>query len=274
MLWLDEIVPSVRLVQLGDAKHAPMGEQNRCLLGHGFLPCLRFCRVFNVPATLATTKWNCSARSWSIIPINMFSPSQTRRRRILSCPLVGLPRRGRPAEAITCKKVLSSTASSRSASPRQTSEAITWQEFLSSSIRWRKWDCPHWDIGWLLDNLLRRSVSARLTYVRLPRRGRPAEAITWQEVLSSNGIRLGVSGLSALGHWLVGWITYFEGQSRRETVPSNNHFSRKFCHPTVFAGPGWIVRIGTLASVWITYFEVSLGETDLLMLKTPPHSKA
>ena len=38
LLWLDDIVPKVRLVQLGDAKHAPMGEQNRCLLGHGFLP--------------------------------------------------------------------------------------------------------------------------------------------------------------------------------------------------------------------------------------------
>ncbi len=38
LLWLDDIVPRVSLVQLGDAKHAPMGEQNRCMLGHGFLP--------------------------------------------------------------------------------------------------------------------------------------------------------------------------------------------------------------------------------------------
>lgn len=38
MNWLESIVPFVRLVQLGDAKHAPMGEQNRCLLGHGHVP--------------------------------------------------------------------------------------------------------------------------------------------------------------------------------------------------------------------------------------------
>jgi len=36
--WLDSIIPFVRLVQLGDAKNAPMGEQNRCLLGHGRVP--------------------------------------------------------------------------------------------------------------------------------------------------------------------------------------------------------------------------------------------
>ncbi len=38
MDWLPSIVPMVRLVQLGDAKGAPIGEQNRCLLGHGLLP--------------------------------------------------------------------------------------------------------------------------------------------------------------------------------------------------------------------------------------------
>lgn len=38
MQWLESIVPFVRLVQLGDAKQAPMGEQNRCLLGHGRVP--------------------------------------------------------------------------------------------------------------------------------------------------------------------------------------------------------------------------------------------
>lgn len=38
MTWLDSIVPFVRLVQLGDAKTAPMGEQNRCLLGQGRVP--------------------------------------------------------------------------------------------------------------------------------------------------------------------------------------------------------------------------------------------
>lgn len=44
--WLESIVPFVRLVQLGDAKHAPMGEQNRCLLGHGFLPLPEILQIF------------------------------------------------------------------------------------------------------------------------------------------------------------------------------------------------------------------------------------
>ena len=38
MEWLPSIVPYVRLVQLGDAKGAPVGEQNRCLLGRGRVP--------------------------------------------------------------------------------------------------------------------------------------------------------------------------------------------------------------------------------------------
>ncbi len=36
--WLPELVPLIRLVQMGDSKAAPMGEQNRCLLGEGALP--------------------------------------------------------------------------------------------------------------------------------------------------------------------------------------------------------------------------------------------
>jgi sugar phosphate isomerase/epimerase len=36
--WLPSLIPSIRLVQMGDAKAAPMGEQNRCLLGEGLLP--------------------------------------------------------------------------------------------------------------------------------------------------------------------------------------------------------------------------------------------
>lgn len=36
--WLPELVPSIRLVQMGDSKSAPIGEQNRCLLGEGSLP--------------------------------------------------------------------------------------------------------------------------------------------------------------------------------------------------------------------------------------------
>lgn len=37
---LENCVQHIQLVQLGDAKHAPMGRQNRCLLGHGKLPLL------------------------------------------------------------------------------------------------------------------------------------------------------------------------------------------------------------------------------------------
>lgn len=44
--FLENIAPFVRLVQLGDAKHAPMGEQNRCLLGHGRVPLEQIMRVF------------------------------------------------------------------------------------------------------------------------------------------------------------------------------------------------------------------------------------
>jgi sugar phosphate isomerase/epimerase len=44
--WLHAITPFVRLVQLGDAKHAPMGEQNRCLLGQGRLPLQQIMSVF------------------------------------------------------------------------------------------------------------------------------------------------------------------------------------------------------------------------------------
>ncbi len=36
--WLAQIVPHIRLVQLGDARQSPMGEQNRCLLGEGIVP--------------------------------------------------------------------------------------------------------------------------------------------------------------------------------------------------------------------------------------------
>jgi len=36
--WLPDIVPHLRLVQLGDARHSPLGEMNRCLLGDGCVP--------------------------------------------------------------------------------------------------------------------------------------------------------------------------------------------------------------------------------------------
>lgn len=36
--WLPEIVPHLNLVQLGDARHSPLGEMNRCLLGEGCVP--------------------------------------------------------------------------------------------------------------------------------------------------------------------------------------------------------------------------------------------
>ncbi|MEM8733979.1 MAG: sugar phosphate isomerase/epimerase family protein, partial [Planctomycetota bacterium] len=46
LVWLDSIIKYVKLVQLGDAKHAPLGEQNRCLLGHGHVPLSDIVRVF------------------------------------------------------------------------------------------------------------------------------------------------------------------------------------------------------------------------------------
>jgi sugar phosphate isomerase/epimerase len=36
--WLPQVVPYIRLVQCGDAKRAPLGLQNRCLLGEGSVP--------------------------------------------------------------------------------------------------------------------------------------------------------------------------------------------------------------------------------------------
>jgi sugar phosphate isomerase/epimerase len=36
--WLPDIVGHVNLVQLGDARHSPVGEMNRCLLGKGCVP--------------------------------------------------------------------------------------------------------------------------------------------------------------------------------------------------------------------------------------------
>ena len=36
--WLPEIIPHLHLVQLGDARHSPLGEMNRCLLGEGCVP--------------------------------------------------------------------------------------------------------------------------------------------------------------------------------------------------------------------------------------------
>lgn len=36
--WLVDIAPHLDLVQLGDARHAPLGEMNRCLLGTGEVP--------------------------------------------------------------------------------------------------------------------------------------------------------------------------------------------------------------------------------------------
>lgn len=36
--WLPDIIPHLHLVQLGDARHSPLGEMNRCLLGDGSVP--------------------------------------------------------------------------------------------------------------------------------------------------------------------------------------------------------------------------------------------
>lgn len=36
--WLPDVVKHIRIVQMGDGKHLPLGEQNRCLLGEGRVP--------------------------------------------------------------------------------------------------------------------------------------------------------------------------------------------------------------------------------------------
>ena len=36
--WLPDVIPHLQLVQLGDARHSPLGEMNRCLLGTGCVP--------------------------------------------------------------------------------------------------------------------------------------------------------------------------------------------------------------------------------------------
>lgn len=38
MTWLPDIGPYLNLIQLGDGRHSPMGEMNRCLLGEGRVP--------------------------------------------------------------------------------------------------------------------------------------------------------------------------------------------------------------------------------------------
>ena len=36
--WLPDIIRHIKIVQVGDGKHLPLGEQNRCLLGEGCVP--------------------------------------------------------------------------------------------------------------------------------------------------------------------------------------------------------------------------------------------
>ncbi|TWU64830.1 MULTISPECIES: sugar phosphate isomerase/epimerase family protein [Crateriforma] len=36
--WLPDVIPHLRLLQLGDGHHCPLGEMNRCLLGEGNVP--------------------------------------------------------------------------------------------------------------------------------------------------------------------------------------------------------------------------------------------
>ncbi|MEM0925864.1 MAG: sugar phosphate isomerase/epimerase family protein [Planctomycetota bacterium] len=38
MRWLPDVAPYIHLVQLGDGRHSPCGEMNRCLLGDGCVP--------------------------------------------------------------------------------------------------------------------------------------------------------------------------------------------------------------------------------------------
>jgi sugar phosphate isomerase/epimerase len=45
--WMAHATRFIQLVQLGDAKHAPMGRQNRCLLGHGRIPLLELLQLLH-----------------------------------------------------------------------------------------------------------------------------------------------------------------------------------------------------------------------------------
>lgn len=45
--WFESFASFVHLVQLGDAKYAPMGRQNRCRLGQGRIPLLELISLFN-----------------------------------------------------------------------------------------------------------------------------------------------------------------------------------------------------------------------------------
>jgi sugar phosphate isomerase/epimerase len=49
--WLPDVIPHLHLVQLGDAKHSPLGEMNRCLLGDGCVP------LHTILATLAEHRY-------------------------------------------------------------------------------------------------------------------------------------------------------------------------------------------------------------------------
>ncbi|MEO1614613.1 MAG: sugar phosphate isomerase/epimerase family protein [Planctomycetota bacterium] len=42
MRWLPDLAPYLHLVQLGDGRHSPCGEMNRCLLGDGCVPVAQF----------------------------------------------------------------------------------------------------------------------------------------------------------------------------------------------------------------------------------------
>ncbi|TVP99365.1 MAG: sugar phosphate isomerase/epimerase [Planctomycetaceae bacterium] len=59
LLDLPEIIPHVQLVQLGDGRHSPLGEMNRCLLGDGRVP---------IPAILETLA-NCGYDRWIEIEV-------------------------------------------------------------------------------------------------------------------------------------------------------------------------------------------------------------
>lgn len=45
LAWLPDVIPYLHLVQLGDARHSPLGEMNRCLLGEGAVPLQHILRV-------------------------------------------------------------------------------------------------------------------------------------------------------------------------------------------------------------------------------------
>ena len=66
---IPQIASQIALVQLGDAKCPPQGEQNRCRLGDGIVPLRQIVCALRARDTMASSTWNCwakTSRPWII----------------------------------------------------------------------------------------------------------------------------------------------------------------------------------------------------------------